>query len=155
MRASPTARSNTKDKHRCMFHWCDQKQVRHVKGDVTPSGEHRRGAGDDGEQEKLFKHKVRDLSVFSGLCSAPDKNKPAETQSRLLHLHPRCPEKETKRLKLQKHSLTSILNKTPSSINFIHFSSSVLIHMSLRVLGGTQTGSLTKALRETEVEEKK
>lgn len=49
----------------------------------------------------------------------------AETQSRLLpqlHLHPRCPEKETKRLKLQKHSHTFILNKTPSSINFIHFS---------------------------------
>lgn len=110
MRASPTARSNTKDKRRCMFHWCDQKQVRHVKGDVTLSGEHRRGAGDDGEQEKLFKHKARDLSVFSGLCAAPDENKPAETQ------------KETKRLKLQKHSLTSILNKTPSSINFIHFS---------------------------------
>lgn len=125
MRASREARSNTKDKHRCMFHCCDQKQVRHVKGDVTPSGEHRRGAGDDGEQEKLFKHKARDLSVFSGLCA--DENKPAETQ------------KETKRLKLQKHSLTSILNKTPSSINFIHFSSSVLIHMSLRVLGGTQT----------------
>lgn len=38
---------------------------------MTPSGEHRKGAGDNGEQEKLFKHTAHDLSVFSRLYAAP------------------------------------------------------------------------------------
>lgn len=55
----------------------------------------------------------------------PDENKPAShsrnTVDNFTYIQG-AQRRKTKRLKLQKHSHTFIVNKTPLSINFIHFS---------------------------------